>query len=53
MEKGRLKTLIELYIKDSEVSSRHCYLMEMLKPRTFCCKCERKGICTTPIIDVR
>ena len=53
IDKDRLKTLVWLYIKGSDKQSKHCYLMEMLKPRTFCCKCDRRDICTTPIIDVR
>ena len=49
----RLDTLIRLYLNGFDVQSRHCYIMEMLKPDTFCRECERKDICTTTVIDVR
>ena len=53
IDKDRLKTLVWLYIKGTDIQSKHCYLMEMLKPNTFCRECERKDICTTSIINVR
>ena len=49
----RLDTLVRLYMNGIDKQSRHCYIMEMLKPDTFCSQCELKGICTTTIIDVR
>lgn len=49
----RLKTLVRLYMNGFDKQSRHCYIMEMLKPLTFCSQCERRNICTTTIIDVR